>query len=580
MKSIQEKYFQMLSKEYPSIQSICREIIHLNALLNLPKGTEHYISDLHGEYSAFQHLMNTCSGVIEEKVIFVFKDELTYQEIQELCSLIYDPQKILCQDHSQKWYQQNILKLIRLCRYVTSKYSRSEVRKYIDNEYADIIDELIHAQLDELDQQYIYHLQIIDIVINLDEQNTFINILIHMIKHFAIAKLHILGDIFDRGAHPDFIMNDLIDFKRVDIQWGNHDILWMGAYLGQEACIITVIKNCLHYNNIGLVEKRYGIPLRKFMIAACQKYPDIDEKKAMEKYCFDLLIQLESALIAKYPAWQMDYRVENKNFTPLSSEEISLLEDLKKSFRQSIQLKKHMDFLFSKGSLYLRTNHNLLLHGCIPLDNDGHLYQYHHFNKVLEGKEYFDYVNDLIKRAYFYKNKEDVDYFWYLWCGQYSPLCGRQIILDKAGDEEKNAYYSYIEDAHVCIKLLHEFHLYEKECMIINGHTPVKVKEGESPLKGDNKLVVIDGGFCVQNQVKTGVAGYTLISNSHGMRLKTHRIASNLKSDEDRYISEIVYTREKQEMIKDTKEGYYIEEKIDDLKQLLQYEKTNMKNTL
>lgn len=581
MKSIEEKYFQILSQEYPTAQAICKEIIRLNAILNLPKGTEHYISDLHGEYSAFQHLMNTCSGVIEEKVIFVFENELTNQEIQDLCLLIYFPQKILCKKHDFIWYQKNILRLIRLCRFVTSKYSRNEIRNYINDDYADIIDELLHAQLDELDQQYVYHLQIIDIVIQLEQQNHFMNILIHMIKHFAIAKLHILGDIFDRGAHPDFIMNDLIEFQRVDIQWGNHDILWMGAYLGQEACMMTVIKNCLHYKHIGLLEKRYGIPLRKFMIAACQKYPELDEKQAMEKYSFDLLVRLESALIDRYPKWKMAYRIENKNMTKLSNEEIALIADLKKSFHQSIQMKKHMDFLFSKGSLYLRTNHNLLLHGCIPLDENGQLYQYDHFDKILQGKEYFDFVNELIKEAYHLKNKEDIDYFWYLWCGQYSPLCGRKIILDKPGDEKKNLYYSYIDRQDFCIKLLHEFHLYEKECMIINGHTPVKVKEGECPLKPHHKLVIIDGGFCLQNQEKTGVAGYTLISNSHGMRLKTHQIVSCLYDGKERYLSQIIYTREKQEMIKDTKEGFFMKEKITDLKKLLHYEqKINIKDNI
>jgi len=569
MKSINEKYFQILSKEYPTVQSICHEIIHLKALLNLPKGTEHYISDLHGEYSAFRHLMNNCSGVIKEKAIFLFEDELERKTIDELCYLIYYPDKVLKDEHDNLWYREMILRLIRLCRYVTSKYSRRRVREYIHNDYSDIIDELLHAQLDELDQQYIYHLQIIDTIIELVEQNSFMKILIDIIKHFAIDQLHIIGDIYDRGPHADYIMNDLIDYQRVDIQWGNHDILWLGAYLGQSACMITVIKNCLHYGNIDLLERQYGIPLREFMILACLKFPHIDENEAMEKYCLKLQIQLESQLITKYAKWNMDYRIVNPDFTPLEEREEQLINDLKRSFTSSTQLKKHMDFLFEKGSLYLRTNHNLLLHGCVPLDENGEFYQYHHFSKTMSGKPYFDYVDQLIRRAYWYQKEEDVDYFWYLWCGEYSPLCGRRIVLDKPQEEIKNSYYYFIENEAICLKILKAFHLYEKECMIINGHTPVRVKEGESPLKGNDKLVVIDGGFCILNQKKTGVGGYTLISNSHGMRLKTHHLHGNSFENDIQYDSKIIYTREKQEMIKDTKRGEYIQEKIDDLRQLL-----------
>lgn len=567
MKTIDEKYFQILSQEYPTIQSICKEIIHLNAVYHLPKGTEHYISDLHGEYDSFAHLMNNCSGVIKEKVLFLFQDEMTIQDMNDFCLLIYYPKKVLKTEHSIEWYRENILRLIRLTRYVTSKYTRSRVRRHIESDYKDIIDELLHAQLDEMDQQYIYHLQIIDCIIELEEQNDFMEILVHLIKYFAIDQLHILGDLFDRGGHPDLIIEDLIKYKRVDIQWGNHDILWMGAYLGQSACMITVVKNCLHYRHIHLLERQYGIPLRKLIVYSKKKYPHLDEMEAMETYCQQLLIKLESQLIQQYPKWNMNYRVVHQCLKPLTKEEKLIIEDLKKSFMNSIQLKKHMRFLFQNGSLYLRTNHNLLLHGCVPLNEDGSFYIYHHFDKPISGKAFFDYVNSLILDAYY--NHTHIDYFWYLWCGEYSPLCGRRIVLDNPQYEVKNAYYRYIEDERICLNILNAFHLYEKECMIINGHTPVRVKEGESPLKQHRKLVIIDGGFCLQNQKKTGVAGYTLISNSHGMRLKTHHIHNGNFEEDVQYDSHIIYTREHQEMIGDTKKGELIQDKILDLKKLL-----------
>lgn len=571
MKSFDQKYYDLLEKRFPTIQSICHRIIQLQAVLNLPKGTEHYISDLHGEYKAFRHLMNNCSGVIKEKAIFLFNKEMDYQAIDEFCFLIYYPDIILKQNHDDKWYQDNILKLIRLARYITSKYTRIKVRKAISSEYGDIIDELIHAQLDELDQQYIYHLQIIKTIIDLDEQDQFMKIIISIIKSFAIDSLHILGDIFDRGKHPDYIIDDLIDYEQVDIQWGNHDVLYMGAFLGNEACIITVVKNCVHYQNIELLEKGYGISLRMLSMYASKKYPQMDYMQSLHQVCLEMQLKFETQLIKKYPEWQMDYRITTNNIGLLSIEEELILKDLQKSFKKSVRLQKHIEFLFEKGSLYLKTNHNLLLHGCVPLDEDGDFHLYNHFNQQLKGKAYYDFVNSKIKNCYYDHDKEAIDYLWYLWCGQYSPLCGRKIILDQDGPEIKNAYYQLTNNEEICLKILQEFGLDDQHCMIINGHTPVEEIKGESPLKGNNRLVVIDGGFCFQNQRKTGVAGYTLINNSHGVRIKTHQIhlgEYDIHHDMQ-YNSKIVYTRMQQEMVKDTKKGEMIQEEIDDLKKLL-----------
>lgn len=574
MQTINEKYLSSLAKEFPTIQAVCKEIINLKAILNLPKGTEHYISDLHGEYKLFKHLMNNCSGVIKEKIMLLFSEEMTTKQINELCYLIYYPQKLLpTKQLDYQWYKETILRLIRLARYITSKYTRNKVRKNINNEYSDIIDELLHAQLDEMDQQYVYHLHIIDSIIELGEQDYFIESLTKIIKHFAIDQLHILGDIFDRGKEPDKIIDDLIKYERVDIQWGNHDILWMGAYLGNLACIMTVVKNCLNYQDIDLLEKGYGIPLRVLMMYANKCYPKLDYYTAMNKLVMKILIKLETNLINKYPEWKMDYRIVNKDESALNESELFILEDLKKSFLCSKRLKKQIKFIFQQGSLYLKTNHNLLLHGCVPLDEDGNFYLHNCFKQQLSGRAYFDFINQKISEAFNHPKQDVIDYFWYLWCGNKSPLCGRRIVLDNPQKEIKDPYYHYINEEKICKKILLEFNLKAPDSMIINGHTPVKVKDGENPLKGNNRCVVIDGGFCLQNQGKTGVAGYTLISNSHGMRLKTHLInqeySFNVDNDME-YDSKIIYTRDKQELIKDTKQGTILKERIEDLNKLLE----------
>lgn len=574
MKSVNEKYLSSLAKEYPTIQAICCEIINLKAVLNLPKGTEHYISDLHGEYKLFKHLMNNCSGVIKEKVNFLFEHEISSTQINELCFLVYYPNKLLSsKKYDERWYKDTILRLIRLARYITSKYTRSNVRQNINNEYSEIIDELLHAQLDEMDQQYVYHLHIIDSIIELNEQNYFIKSLTKVIKHFAVDQLHILGDIFDRGKEPDKIIDYLIKFDRVDIQWGNHDILWMGAYLGNFVCIMTVIRNCIKYQNIDLLEKSYGIPLRNLIIQAIQKYPELDYLDAVNKLVMKILIKLETNLINSYPQWQMKYRLAAPDYQSLNKIELFILDDLRKSFANSKRLKRHINFIYQHGSLYLKTNHNLLLHGCVPLNDDGSLYIHECFEKKLSGRAYFDFVTQKINQAFNQQDQESINYFWYLWCGHKSPLCGRKIVLDQVVNEIKDPYYHYINEEATCLMILDEFNLHDPMRLIINGHTPVRVKDGETPLKGNSRCVVIDGGFCLQYQGKTGVAGYTLISNSHGMRLKTHLINDeytfNINNDME-YDSKIIYTRKVQELIKDTKRGEVLIEQINDLNKLLE----------
>lgn len=568
-----EKYLYSLKKEFDSEQKVCQEIIHLQALLNLPKGTEHYISDLHGEYSAFKHLMNSCSGVIKEKATLLFDKEKSKEKIQEICDIVYYPKKII-NKQSDRWYQETILLLIRLARYVTSKYPRTQIREYL-KQYASIIDELLHAQLDEMDQQYVYHAKIIDTIIDIHAQDEFIVLLTDLIKYFAIDQLHILGDIYDRGKHPDKIMDALIKYKRVDFQWGNHDILYMGAYLGNEACIANVVKNCLKYDTLQVLERGYGIPLRIFNMYAMQRYSTLSTKEAMQCFIHDIVIKLEANVMHKYPQYMMKYRLVTKK-TTLDVIEVLAMEDLKRSFMHSKRLKRHMDFLYTQGSLYLVTSHTLLYHGCMPLDKKGELLTVLCKDKMLKGKAYFDYIEQQITFAYCSNDEYAIDYLWYLWCGYHSPLCGRKVKMNGSKHEKSNTYYYFINFESTCLKILEDFNLSSASACIINGHTPVKEKLGENPIKGNGRLIVIDGGFCKNYQKQTGVAGYTLISNSHGMRIKTHKIESCLIQNEDTdYINRIIYTYPLQELIENTLKGVTIKEKIEDLKQLLQRYRTN-----
>ena len=612
-----QKYFELLSEKYPSVRSLTREIINLTAILNLPKGTEHFMSDIHGEYEAFCHILNNCSGVIREKVEALYSGTLTHDQIKELCTLIYYPAEKLSiikrgGGTDTEWYRTTLEQMIEIARVLSSKYTRSKVRKAMPPDYAYIIDELLHAQRDEDDNQVRYHNNILDTIININGDD-FIISLAGLIKRLAVDRLHIVGDIFDRGKSAEKIIDLLADHHSLDIEWGNHDILWMGAACGSEACIANVVRNSIKYNTLNTLESGYGISLRSLILFASKTYPGQSPMKAALKAISVIQFKLEGQIIKRNP----DYKMENRlllhtidpekgtvvsegteyklgdNFFPtldkddpykLTGEEAEVVNDLRDSFVNSHRLKKHAEFLYNNGGMYKIFNGNLLYHGCVPLDRDGKLMKIELFGEKHNGKAYFDMADQIARLAFFEGGRQQIglDFMWYLWCSPDSPLCGRNIktferafIPDKsAWKEEKNPYYNYYYQKETCEMILREFGLNADTAHIINGHTPVRTVKGELPIRADGKLLVIDGGFCKEYHSTTGIAGYTLIYNSHGLRLKAHHPFKSVDEalGENRDIhsdSEIVETGTHRMMVLDTDSGENISKKIDDLKKLL-----------
>ena len=612
-----QKYFELLSEKYPSVRSLTREIINLTAILNLPKGTEHFMSDIHGEYEAFCHILNNCSGVIREKVEALYSGTLTHDQIKELCTLIYYPAEKLSLikrggGTDTEWYRTTLEQMIEIARVLSSKYTRSKVRKAMPPDYAYIIDELLHAQRDEDDNQVRYHNNILDTIININGDD-FIISLAGLIKRLAVDRLHIVGDIFDRGKSAEKIIDLLSDHHSLDIEWGNHDILWMGAACGSEACIANVVRNSIKYNTLNTLESGYGISLRSLILFASKTYPGQSPMKAALKAVSVIQFKLEGQIIKRNP----DYKMENRlllhtidtekgtvvsegteyklgdAFFPtldkddpyrLTGEEAEVVNDLRDSFVNSHRLKKHAEFLYNNGGMYKIFNGNLLYHGCVPLDGDGKLMKIELFGEKHSGKEYFDMADQIARLAFFEGGRQQIglDFMWYLWCSPDSPLCGRNIktferafIPDRsAWKEEKNPYYEYYYQKETCEMILREFGLNADTAHIINGHTPVRTVKGELPIRADGKLLVIDGGFCKEYHSTTGIAGYTLIYNSHGLRLKAHHPFRSVDEalGENRDIhsdSEIVETGTHRMMVLDTDSGENISKKIDDLKKLL-----------
>ena len=568
------KFLRLLSEKYRSRQQVCTEIINLQAILNLPKGTEHFMSDLHGEYEAFSHILNNSAGVIREKVDMLFEETLTPRERSSLCTLIYYPEEKLEKineegRNTEEWYRFVLQNLIDLAKMLSSKYTRSKVRKAMPSEYSYILDELLHAQADEDNNQFVYHQKIIDTLLKLGEGDDFIIALSSLIKRLAVDHLHIVGDIFDRGERPDAILNMLMQHHSLDIEWGNHDILWMGAACGSQACIAAVVRNCLSYNNISVLEQGYGISLRPLVLFAEKMYDEADPNKAAKKAISIILFKLEGQIIRRNPDYGMQERLllDKVNFDDATIEidgvvhelkekrfptinrmdpyaldpaEREIMDELEKLFRESEQLQRHVTFLYNHGSMYRKFNGNLLFHGCVPLDEDGNLKALHFGGRIYQGKSYMDYADSIARRAYFSddRTQKELDFMWYLWCGSNSPLSGRVVktfertfLADESTwKEPKNPYYRYQDSEPVCRMLLREFGLYSENSHIINGHTPIHVMEGEKPLKANGRLIVIDGGFCKAYQKTTGIAGYTLIFNSHGMRLKSHQPFSGMEA--------------------------------------------------
>ena len=618
-----EKYLELLAEKYPTEQAVCREIINLKAILGLPKGTEHFMSDLHGEYEAFCHILNNCSGVIREKVDLLFEEALSDIDREEICTLIYYPVEKLEMmkkesRNNEEWYRVILGELIEIARLLSSKYTRSKVRKAMPDEYAYILDELIHVQKDEDDNQVAYHQNIIDTLLELDSADAFIEVLAALIKRLAVDHLHIVGDIFDRGPCADRIMDLLMNYHSLDIEWGNHDILWMGAAAGSEACIATVIRNNLKYHNIRILENSYGISLRDLTLFAEKLYPDTEPMEAALKAISVLLFKLEGQVILRNPDYQMtdklllhqvnvqnhtvciagtDYEICEETFPTVSfdpsnpevsyeltAEEKQVMEGLRMAFVGSVRLRQHMNFLYQKGSMYRIFNGNLLFHGCVPLDESGNLEGVVFHQKRYRGRDYLDYAERIARRAWSKDaTQKELDFMWYLWCGRKSPLSGRNIktfertyVKDESTwHEASNPYYQYYEQEKICNMILHEFNLYSDRSHIINGHTPVRTSRGEHPVRANGRLMVIDGGFCKSYHKTTGIAGYTLIFNSHGIRIKSHQpfqsVYAALTENKDiESRSELVETERERLMVRNTDTGKKILEDIKGLKMLLQ----------
>ncbi len=617
LNSYNNRYLRLLAEKYPTIQDVCTEIINCEALLNLPKGTEHFMSDLHGEYEAFFHILNNCSGVIKEKVELLFSDTLSSEEISDLCTLIYYPaDKIELIKKSGKatdeWYIFTLRHLIDLAKYLSSKYTRAKVRNSMPAAYANIMDELLHAQPDEDNNQFRYHNKIIETLIRLNSGDDFIEAISSLIKRLSVDRLHIVGDIFDRGARPDSIMEMLMDYHSIDIEWGNHDILWMGAAAGSEACVATVVRNSISYNNMDVLEKGYGISLRPLTIFAEHTYPEYENLVEASRTAISIILfKLEGQIIKRHPDYGLDSRIliskinhENKtveidgkdyelkdiplttidpeNPLELTEGEKEVIDGLVSAFKESERLHRHIRFLYDKGSIYKIYNGNLLYHGCIPLDDDGNFNRVTFDGRTYWGKYYMDYADHTARRAYVKGERSALDFMWYLWTGNKSPLCGRIIktfermmVKDESTwAEPQDNYYTYYNSEAACSMILREFGLFEPTSHIINGHTPVKVIKGESPIKGEGKLIIIDGGFCRAYQKTTGIAGYTLIFNSHGIRLMSHhpfksRQSAIVENKDILSVSERIETINHRVMVNDTDSGKKIRQTIADLTELL-----------
>lgn len=612
------KYLKLLKQNYSSSQAVIREIVNLTAITNLPKGTEFFLSDIHGEYEAFLHIMNNCSGVIKEKVDLIFKDTLSEFDRQELCTLIYYPrEKMTLLGETNRidgnWYAMTLNHLIMVAKLLSSKYTRSKVRKALPEDYAYIIDELLHAQEDEDANQIRYHKQILQTIIELEDADEFIIALSQLIKRLAVDHLHIVGDIFDRGGSADKILDLLYDYHSLDIEWGNHDILWMGAACGNDACICSVIRNNLKYDNVEILENAYGISLRQLILFGMKTYGIEDGIKAALAAVTVILFKLEGRLIKAHPEYEMSDRLllgqmddtknkvmiegewvtMNTNVFPtvdlenpyeLTEEETEILRKLHRNFVSSQRLQKHIRFLYEKGSMYNVYNGNLIYHGCVPVDKNGAFDKLCIDGKYYHGKALLDKCEEKARAAYLDNpDKDDIDFMWFLWGGEKSPLCGRKLktfereYVDEEGlwTEESNPYYSKYYDESFCCQIFHEFGLYDDDSHIINGHTPVHAIEGENPVRAKGRLFVIDGGFCRSMNKATGIAGYTLIFNSHGLRLKAHTpftsVEDALMNNTDIESSSEIIEKDLQRMfVKDTDIGKHLLEEISDLRKLLE----------
>ncbi len=635
------QYLELLSQQYPTISAASTEIINLSAIMQLPKGTEHFVSDIHGEYEAFIHVLRNGSGSIKRRIDEVFDSRLSEQEKRNLATTIYYPeQKIPLMmkevDDRAEWCRQTLFQLIRLCRIYSSKYTRSRVRKTLPKDFNYIIEELLHEQ-EGIRNRQDYFNSIIRSIIETGRAEAFMTELARLIQRLTIARLHVIGDVYDRGPGAHIIMDKLMEHHAVDFQWGNHDIVWMGAAAGSEACMANVIRVSLRYSNMETLENGYAISMLPLVSLAVNVYGDDpctqfrpkdagDEFSENEKLLMARMhkaitiiqLKLEGQVIKRRSQFQMDdrllldkidfekgtvrigekeYALNDTHFPTidpddpykLSDHEKSVMDKIGLSFANSERLQNHVRFLFSKGSMYLTYNNNLLYHGCIPMTPEGKLRHFKRDGKKHSPREFMDRLERLARQGYFAnddpeKKQYGQDSMWYLWSGSQSPLFGKEkmatferYFIDdpETHTEEMNSYYDFRTKQNVAGEILREFGLDPEIGHIINGHVPVKVKKGESPVKAGGKLIVIDGGFAKAYQEKTGIAGYTLIFNSYGLLLAAHQPFEStreaIRSEEDIHsTTKILEQNTERIRVRDTDDGKEIQKRIDDLTKLLE----------
>lgn len=626
------KYLKLLSKQFPTVSAASEEIINLEAICNLPKGTEHFLSDVHGEHEAFLHILKNGSGVIRRKIDDSLGNAISAEEKQILATLIYYPEETLrMKQHDENWYHRMLKHLVLVCRETSSKYTRSKVRKALPEGFEYILEELLHEQ-ETVEDKEAYYDQIIKTIVSIEQGDAFVKAICELIQRFAIDRLHIIGDVYDRGDGPHIIMDKLMEYHSVDFQWGNHDIVWMGAYAGSLLCIANVIRISLRYGNHQLLDD-YGINMLPLARFAEKTYKDVEESfmpkhlsefdkqdmmmiAQMQKAITMIMFKLEGHFIERDNGFEMGERlllnyidydnntielegkayelnwrdiptIDPKRPYHLTPEEMEVILKLKASFTTSEKLKSHVDFLFEKGGIYKVYNNNLLYHGCIPTNTDGSFVEVELDGHVYKGKALLDEYEHMARRGYNRRftltDETELDIFYYLWAGPQSSLFGKHVMktferqfIDDASvhKEVRNPYYLFNEDADYCDKIFDEFGMNKNIARIINGHVPVKVGKGESPVKANGKMIVIDGGLSKAYQKVTDIAGYTLIFNSHGLSLAEHRPFNSARDSIEHMtdlISEvsIIYTPKQRIFVSMTDGGKKLLEDIVDLKELL-----------
>ncbi|MGN1170640.1 MAG: fructose-1,6-bisphosphatase, partial [Lachnospiraceae bacterium] len=632
-------YLKTLAVQYPTIASASTEIINLQAILNLPKGTEHFLTDIHGEYEQFNHVLKNGSGSVRSKIDEEFGNTLSDRDKRGLATLIYYPKEKLelvlkSEENIEDWFKITLHRLVQITKRVSSKYTRSKVRKALPKDFAYIIEELITEKAEVQDKEAYYN-EIIHTIIRIGRAPEFIIALGNLIQRLVIDHLHIVGDIYDRGPGPHVIMDTLSTYHSVDVQWGNHDVVWMGAASGQLACIATVIRMSARYGNLDTLEDGYGINLIPLVTFAMKNYAhtncdafaikyntdyntkDLSLDMRMHKAMAIIQFKLEGQLILKHPEFEMndrllldkvdyekktvrigdqDYPMNDVDFPTvdpehpyeLTEEETELMERLRQAFVHCEKLQRHIRFLFSKGGLYKVHNSNLLYHGCVPMDEEGNFKKVNVYGKEYSGKELYDVLEHYARKGFYNKNaaekQKGQDIIWYIWAGPNSPVFGkdkmatfeRYFVTDKETHKEiKNSYYRLMDNEEVLNKIIREFGLDENKSHIINGHVPVELKKGETPIKCGGKLLIIDGGFSKAYQGKTGIAGYTLVANSHGMRLVAHETFESkeaaIQKESDIFSDSIVIeTASRRLRVADTDIGTELKESIRHLELLLQ----------